>query len=266
MDGACVTGPRLRVGVAAAAAAVGEMNPTPQQQLGSVHIQQTTSPTWDAPGSFEGFAGGSDPAGLTLPCWIESFLSVQVMEWGCEVCAAVCFWASQEQMPACFCSLGPDIATWFYKPSLWLALQVVLAPLLLHSSYICQTGVFQALWWNQSGKICVTVETGVDNTRLCQWVLWIFCSCPLPNTLIVCRQLLLQREDQQSEICPIKDFIFEIYPADLFQPKCGFSSVFSCQELQHLTAIFLFQHMWLSGSSGQTCMILEQLLLAKEKK
>lgn len=67
MDGACVTGPRLRVGVAAAAA-VGEMNPTPQQQLGSVHIQQTTSPTWDAPGSFEGFAGGCDPAGLTLPC------------------------------------------------------------------------------------------------------------------------------------------------------------------------------------------------------
>lgn len=124
MGGACTTGPGLGVGVAAAAA-VDEMNPTLQQQLGSVHIQQTT---WDAPGSFEGFAGGSDPADLTLPCWLESFLSVHVMEWDCEACAAVCSWASQEQMPVCFCSLGPDVATWFYKPSLWLALQVVLAP------------------------------------------------------------------------------------------------------------------------------------------
>lgn len=58
----------LRAGCGVVAAALGEMNPPPQQQLVSVHIQQTTSPTWDAPGSFEGFGGGYDPAGLTLPC------------------------------------------------------------------------------------------------------------------------------------------------------------------------------------------------------
>lgn len=56
------------------------------------------------------------------------------------------------------------------------------------------------------------LQTDVDNTCLCQWVLWIFFSCPLPNTLIARRQVLLQR-DQQSEICAIKNFIFEIYLA-----------------------------------------------------
>lgn len=63
--------------------------------------------------------------------WV--ILSVHVMGWGCEVCAAVCFWASQEQMPLYFCSLGPNIGTWFYKPSLWLALPVMLFPLLFNS-------------------------------------------------------------------------------------------------------------------------------------
>lgn len=49
------------------------------------------------------------------------------------------------------------------------------------------------------------------------------------------RQLLLQNEDRCYEIYPVKRFMFEIYPAGLFQLKCGIQGCVFVPRLQYLT-------------------------------
>lgn len=63
-----------------------------------------------------------------------------------------------------------------------------------------------------------------------------------------------------------KEFCISDLPSRLVSDKMW---IFECVFIPRVAAFdhsFLFQHMWHSGISGQICMILEQLLLAKEKK
>lgn len=100
---------RLRAGCGVVAAALGEMNP-PCNSSWSQSIFSKHQPhlgcsrlLWRVwwriwPCSFNS----------ALLNWVSPCDGV-----GLWMCAAVCFWASQEQVPLCFCSLGPNIANWF---------------------------------------------------------------------------------------------------------------------------------------------------------
>lgn len=131
---------------------------------------------------------------------------------------------------------------------------------LLNSNKIFQTCMFQALWWNWSGKICVSLETDVEDTCLCQWALRISCSCPLPYYLDWMQGVTIAERRQVVRDLSHKTFYIWDLPSRLVSAKIWHSGVCFhakiCSIWPWMPTSILFQHMRRSGSSGQTCVIL----------